>query len=491
METDNKSYRQIIKSTGIFGGSQVITILIGIVRNKLLAIILGASGIGLISIYQNILDLVRSVSSFGIETTGVKEIASVAQHEELNKLREAVSLIERWVFLFAITGGLVCLLFSYPIGIWAFGNSSYTVHISLLSVCVFFSILAAGEVIVLHGLRRITDMVKATLIGSVVGLIFSLPLYYIFREKGIIPAFILMSISTYMVANYYRREVQLGVVRLSFRDTFRRGVPFLKMGFFIVISSVLTLLGFFLIRTLLNRDAGLYSVGLFQAAWSITNVYLMLILKSMGSDFYPRLCTIIDNNESSKKLINEQTHIVLIIATPIILLLLLCSKLVLSLLYSSEFVSATSLLNWQVFGTFFKVLSWPLGFILLAKGKGKIYFFSETLYLAIYLGCSYWLYGEYGLEGIGISFLIAYIVYLVAVFLLGRQLSDFKWSNRNMLIGFISFILVLLAFVLIQFCREYIIIAGVPLFIISVLYSLFNLNKVMPLKSILKFLRKG
>lgn len=489
LEIDNKSYKQIVKSTGIFGGSQIITILIGIIRNKVLAVLLGASGIGLISIYQNILDLIKSVASFGIENTGVKEIALVSQHEKLDRLKEAIYLIERWIFIFAVLGGGVCLLFSYPISIWAFEDTSYTIHICLLSICIFFSVLTVGEMVVLHGLRRIIDMVKSTLAGSLAGLIFSLPLYYIFREDGIIPAFIVASICFYIVANYYRRGIQIGTVRMPFSAILRKGMPIIKMGFFIVISSVLTLLGFFLIRTFLNRDAGLYSVGLFQAAWSITNVYLMLILKSMGSDFYPRLCSIIDDNKSSRKLINEQTYIVLVVSVPIIVILFLCSEWILSILYSSEFTSAANLLNWQVLGTFFKVLSWPLGFILLAKGKGKLYFFSETLFLVVYLGCSYALYRQFGLEGVGMSYLIAYAVYLATVFIGGIRLLEFRWTGKNMLIGFISFILVLLAFNIVQYYPQYIIIAGVPLFVISVFYSLYNLNKVVPVRSLFDFLK--
>lgn len=490
MEIDNKSYRQIVKSTGIFGGSQVVTIIIAIIRNKILAVLLGASGIGLISIYQNTLDLIRSVSGFGMENTGVKEIASVSQHENLDKLKESIYLIERWVFVFALLGGMLCLLFSYPISIWVFEDASYTLHICFLSISIFFSILSMGEMVVLQGLRRIPDMVKSTIISSVAGLVISLPMYYIFKEDGIIPAFIIVSISAYITTNYYRRGVEIGTVQMSLRTVIERGVPMIKVGFFIVISSVLSLLGFFLIRTMLNKDAGLGSVGLYQAAWAITNVYLMIILKSMGSDFYPRLCAIISDNPSTKKLVNEQTYIVLIVSVPIIILLFICSQWALSILYSSEFTSATDILNWQVLGTFFKVISWPLGFILLAKGEGRIYFFTEALYLVIYLGCSYFLYGQYGLEGIGISYLLAYLVYLSAVFLLGKKLSEFNWTVSNILIGFISFILVLLAFNIAQYYRQYIIIAGVPLLLISLCYSLYNLNKVIPIKSLYGFIKR-
>lgn len=486
----NKSYSQIIKSTGIFGGSQIITILIGIIRNKILAILLGAVGVGLISIYQSALDMIKSISSLGIETTGVREIAAVNEGGK-EELHHVISIIDRWSLIFAGLGAAICLIFCYPISVWVFGDSSHSYQFALLSICMFFTILAAGQAVVLQGLRHISYMVKSSVIWNVCGLIISLPLYYFYRLDGIVPVFITVSIAMFLSAYFYRRKINIEPMAVSLKQLKKRGASVLRVGIFIVLASILTTLSFFLVRAFLTKNTGLESVGLFQAAWTITNVYLMLILKSMGSDFYPRLCTIIGDNSKTSRLINEQTYIVLIIAVPIIVLLLLCSKIALSLLYSSEFEGAASILNWQILGTFFKVLSWPLGFILLAKGKGLIYFLSETFFLITYLGGIYCLYPLCSFESVGISYLIAYFLYLPLVFILGRGLSEFQWTSENLRIGFISLILVLLAFCIVKHVPNYTIIAGIPVLIISLSYSLFKLNKVFPLKSLLDFFKHG
>lgn len=488
--TNRKSYTQILKSTGIFGGSQIFTILIGVIRNKILAVLLGTAGVGLISVYQSTLDLVKSISSLGIETTGVREIAAVCDDSgERDELRYIISIIDRWALIFALLGASICLLFCYPISMWVFGNSSHSLQFALLSVCMFFTILAAGQAVVLQGLRKISYMVKSSIVWNVCGLVLSLPLYYFYRLDGIVPVFIVVSIAMYLSAYFYRRKIEIQPVVISFDQFKRKGISVLRIGLFIVLASILTTLSFFLVRTFLTKNTGLEAVGLFQAAWTITNVYLMLILKSMGSDFYPRLCTIINDNTKTRLLINEQTYIVLVIAVPMIVLLLLCSKIVLSLLYSPEFEGASTILDWQILGTFFKVLSWPLGFILLAKGKGLIYFLSEALFLMVYLGAIYCLYPVCGFESVGISYLIAYFLYLPVVFLLGCKLSKFQWTIDNIKIGFVSLSLVLLAFSIIKYIPNYSIIVGVLLFVVSVSYSLYNLNKVFPLKSLLNFFK--
>ncbi|SHF80862.1 O-antigen translocase [Dysgonomonas macrotermitis] len=491
MQKSDNSYKQIIRSTSIFGGSQVITILIGIARNKLIALLLGAAGTGLISVYQSILDTIKSITGFGIETSGVREVAKSAEEQEKTELYKTISTVDTWSLILAGLSAIVCILCAYPIGLWLFDNTEHTLKIAILSVSLFFMVLAAGQTVILQGLRQIGYMVKSAIIWNLTGLIAAIPLYYYWRAEGIIPVFIVVSIGMFYSAYYYRRRLNIPKIKLSFGEVKARGVEMLRLGFFIASAAIPTMVGYFIIRAFLTNNIGLESVGLYQAAWSITNVYLSMILKSMGSDFYPRLCSVIENKEGSRKLINEQTYIVLILCVPAILILLLVSKLALALLYSSEFTGAASVLNWQILGTFAKLLSWPLGFILLAKGKGAIYFATEMLYLLVYLGSTYLLYPYFGFDAVGIAYLLGYVIYLPVVFVIGKKLTGFKWASENLTFGIFSFILVLLAFVIVQYKPEYSIIAVVPMLVLSATVSFIKLNKVFPLKSVRNKLNKN
>ena len=55
MSDEGKSYRQILRSTSIIGGASVINILIGLVRVKVAAVLLGPAGIGLIGLFKAML----------------------------------------------------------------------------------------------------------------------------------------------------------------------------------------------------------------------------------------------------------------------------------------------------------------------------------------------------------------------------------------------------------------------------------------------------
>ena len=77
--TDDKStelhYRQIIKYTGLFGGIQTMNILVGLVRNKLTALLLGPLGMGLVALYQSSVKLVSDSTGLGLGMSGVREIS--------------------------------------------------------------------------------------------------------------------------------------------------------------------------------------------------------------------------------------------------------------------------------------------------------------------------------------------------------------------------------------------------------------------------------
>ena len=72
-----RSYAEILTSSMLVGGASAITIILGIVRTKALALMLGPAGIGMIGLYLSIADLTRSVASLGIGGSAVRQVAGV------------------------------------------------------------------------------------------------------------------------------------------------------------------------------------------------------------------------------------------------------------------------------------------------------------------------------------------------------------------------------------------------------------------------------
>ncbi|MFV0467825.1 MAG: O-antigen translocase [Dysgonomonas sp.] len=491
MTKKNASYNQIVKSTGIFGGSQIVNMLIGFVRTKIIALLLGTTGVGLIGIYQSVVDMIRSVTCLGLDTVGTREVAATNSLDDKRALEDIVAVIRWWIKTTACLGAAVCIIFCYPISIWAFETADYALPIALLSFCVFFTILNIGQTILLQGMRQITDMVKANILSNFAGLLICIPVYFIFGLKGIALSLVITSIVTFSITYFFSRKLDLKSVTISWRYAFPKGKRMIRLGFFIVLAGVCNPVCMFLIRTFISSNIDLDAAGLFNAVWTITNIYLMLILRSMGSDFYPRLCSIINKNAATRKLVNEQTYIVLIIAAPIIVGMLLLAKPSLILLYTPSFTPAATLLQWQILGTFLKVLSWPMGFVLLAKAKGVWFFVSEVLFFAAYLACAYVLFPFFGLDAAGIGYLMAYVIYLACMFFMAYRLCRFKWRKDVIIMASANLILILLTFLIMQKVdgiRAY--ICASVIFVFAGIVSIIKFNKVVSIRSVLNKLKR-
>lgn len=490
MSKSNSSYNQILKSTTIFGGSQIIVILIGLIRTKIVALLLGPAGIGLIGIFQSVMDMIRSGSLLGMDTVGVKEIAEVNSLEDKSALDRTISFFNKWFYISVLLASAACILFCYPISLWAFGSNEYALYIALLSIAISFLIITTGRSVVLQGMRKIAELAKSTILGSIIGLILTIPIYYIWRIDAIVPTLILNALIGFLVVEYYYKRQGFESVFISNKEVKQKGFRGLRLGIFIVISGFIGTLSMFIIRAFISRNMDLDAAGLFQSAWVITNVYLGLVLKAMGADFFPRLSALSENKTEVKKLVNEQTYIVLVIASPMIVGLLLFSDFALSALYSTKFISASAILQWQALGTFFKVLSWPMAFILLAKGKGILFLLTEVSYYFIYLLSAYLLYPYYGLDATGIGFLVAYIVYLPMIFFIVRYLSDFGWNKAVWKMMVINLVIILGAFYTTVYSSKHTVTLTSIFLLVSLTYAYFNLKKVFDMDDLKRWFKK-
>src|SRR5262249_4281552 len=157
-------------------------------------------------------------------------------------------------------------------------------------------------------------------------------------------------------------------------------------GFAFMSSAMLTMGVAYATRVLLLRNEGFEATGLYQAAWTLGGLYVGFVLQAMGADFYPRLTASANDNPVCNRLVNEQTRIGLLIAGPGLLATLTFAPIVISLFYSAKFVGAVGILRWICLGTTLQVISWPMGYIILAKGKRNLFFWSEVAWAIVSLG---------------------------------------------------------------------------------------------------------
>src|SRR5450631_164282 len=441
-----QTYGQILKSSAVVGGASVLNIGIGIIRTKAMALLLGPAGFGLAGLFTSIVTLTQSIAGMGINSSGVRQIAEAAGSDDKARIGRTVAVLRRTSVILGLFGALMLITFSRQVSKITFGDAHRTSAICILSLAVLFQLISAGQGALLQGMRRITDLAKMNVIGAIWGTLISIPVVYFFREKGIVPSLVCVAAMAILTSWWYSRKIQLEIPTMVASEVGREAKALLKLGVAFMCSGLMVTGVAYVVRVILSKKVGFAATGMYQSAWTLGGLYVSFILQAMGADFYPRLSAVSGNNEECNRLVNEQALVGLLLAGPGVIATLTFAPLVIALFYSAKFGAAVPVLRWICLGATLQVITWPMGFIILAKARQDFFLFSEVVWAAVAVGLAWTCVGLFGLNGAGIAFFGSYIFHWILTYPLVRHLSGFRWSAENTRTGLLYLPLIAIVF---------------------------------------------
>jgi len=480
-KAEENSYGQILKSSALIGGSQVVNIAIGIVRTKAMAVFLGPAGFGLMGLYSSIADVAQSIAGLGVNSSGVRQIAEAAGTGDTNRIARTATVLRRTSVLLGIFGALLLVVFSRQASSLTFGDNQHTAGIILLSLAVLFRTVSAGQGALIQGMRRISDLAAMGILGAFFGMIISVPLVYLFREDGVVPALVTVAFMSLVVSWWYSRKLQIESPVMTVSQVRQEATGLLKLGFAFMASGLLTMGAAYAVRIIVVRQLGLEAAGFYQAAWTLGGLYVGFILQAMGADFYPRLTAVVNDNRECNRIVNEQATVGLLLAGSGVIATLTLAPMVISVFYSARFGGAVEVLRWICLGMMLRVITWPMGYILVAKGEQNLFLFTDLAWTVVNVALSLICVSVFGLNGAGIAFLGSYVFHGLLVYLIVWRLSGFRWLPQNRKTGL--FFLSLVGVVFVGFYSlPFFLSIGVGLFatLLSALYSVRVLLKIVP-----------
>lgn len=430
-----KTYHQILKSSAWIGSSSVVTVAIGMVRTKAFALFLGPTGVGLLGLYGSISDVTRSVAGMGVNGSGVRQIAEAVGSGDGDRIARTVTVLRRVSILLGVLGAAALVLLARPASLMTFGTDQRSGGIALLSIVVFLSLVSAGQTAHIQGMRRIADLARMRIWGALLGTAASIVLVYFFREDGVVPALVAVAATAVLTSWWYSRRVKVKAPPLTAAQITREAAALLKLGFAFMASGILMMGVAYFVRIVVLRRVGFEAVGMYQAAWAVSTMYVGFILQAMGEDFYPRLTAIAGQNAACNQMVNEQAHVSMLLAGPGILATLTFAPKVIALFYSGKFVAAGEILQWFCLGIALRVVIWPIGFIVLAKGAHQWFFWSEVVWAIVHAALAWILVNAFGAIGAGMAFFGSYVSHGCLIYPVVRRLSGFRWSPENRKVG--------------------------------------------------------
>lgn len=484
------SYTQILKSTAMIGGSSVVNIGFSIIRNKAMAVLLGPEGVGLMGLYTSIADLTQTLAGLGIQVSGVRQIAEAAGAEDTERIARTATVLRRISIVLGVAGAVLLAAFAMPVAQFTFGDRSHAMGVALLAIAVLFRLISAGQIALVQGMRHIADLARINMLAALFSTAIGIPMVYRFGQAGIVPALVAMAAMSILTSWWYARKIKVEPVAISAGQIVEESAALLRLGVVFMASGFLTVGAAYAVRIIVMRQDGFEAAGLYQAAWTLGGLYAGFILQAMGTDFYPRLTAVAEDDEECNRLVNEQTQISILLAGPGLIATLTIAPLVMTLFYSPAFHPAVDVLRWICLGMMLRIVSWPMGFIVLAKGDRNTFFWTEVAATVVNVGLAWLLVPRVGLVGAGMAFFGLYIWHGILIYVLVNRMSGFRWSASNLRLGLIFLPATVIVFGVVFVLPIWPAAAvGAAFALVTGLYSLRMLAILLPEETLPAFIR--
>ena len=486
--TRARNYQHILKYTGVFGSVEVLKILIGLVRNKLVAMILGPDGMGLMSLFNSTIKLISDTTNLGIPISSVREISDATRDNDSQRLEKTVQTVRMLSIAVAVVGMIFCASLCSLLNKWTFTWGDHTLHFVLLSPVVGIMAILAGEVAILKGMRQLRQLAQLSIYNITVALLLSVPLFYLWGEAAIVPVLILTElVQLLLVMRCSYRLVPFSIGKWA--QLPKAGKSIATLGFAFVFSGIFTSGADFLIRTYLNNVASLEVVGVFNAGFVIVFVYAGMVFSAMETDFFPRISAIGSCGRELNMTVSEQIEVSILIAAPMLVFLMVCMPIILPLLYSNSFTPAVEMVQIGLLSLLFRAVYLPIEYISLARAKSLVFMAQEFVGTALLLTGVIGGYHWANLWGVGLGLTCAYALEMLFVMVNSRLVFNYVISLKAVHYLLLQLLMGMAAYAVVVFAPSTLFywFGGTVICLLSAGYSL---NIIRKKTTIINMLRK-
>ncbi|MDC7996133.1 oligosaccharide flippase family protein [Altibacter sp. HG106] len=480
----DNGFRKVLKATSLFGGVQVVNILISLARSKFVAVLIGPSGMGILGLLNSTLYLVNSGTQLGLDKSAVKELSYAKKNEGEEAVSRQAAILKRLVWGTIVIGMLIMIIGAPWFSQWAFDADTFTTPIRWLALAVLFTQLTKSRLAILQGLQKHAPLAKANVLGNFIALALTIPLYYFYGIDAIVPVIIIASAISLIVTLYFSERISLPKTRVSNAVALQEGKGMIGLGVTLSVSGLIALLTTYLLQIFISYQSGTAEVGFYNAGIVILNTYVGMVFTAMATDYFPRLSALSDDILRIRQTVFEQAYIAVLLLVPIVVVFTAFAPFIINVLYSDAFDPTATFVRWGILAMLLRAVSWSMGYIIIAKGDSRLFIKTAIGFNALLLGLNLLGYYYWGFVGLGISFIVHYSLHAVGMFLITRWRYQFYFPSGFSGIFFGSVVLCVVAF-LVSFVENtfWRYFAHVLLILIASGYSIYFLDRKIKLRT--------
>lgn len=406
------------------GASSLIKILTSFVTTKVVAALLGPSGIALMGQLTNFLSFLFAFSSGGINGGVVRYIAEY--REKSNIIKFYISTSFYITFLFSTFLSVSVFLYSDVLSEKILYSQEYSIVFRITGVFLMLYAFNSILIAIVNGLK---DFYKYTLINissSFLTLIISIVFVLLFNLKGALIGLVVSQCIVIFVTLYFTRKDFWFKINKVFRYYNRKvAIRLLKYSLMAITTAFLVPITQLLIRSYVIKKFSLEEAGIWEGINKVSNMYLVVVTTTLGIYFLPKFSETKNNLELRTQLFKAFKIVFPALCIGCFLIFLL-KDLVIDIVFTHEFHSMRELFKYQLLGDIMKIMSWILGTLMVSKAMYKEYIFFEIFTNTALYFLSTQMSLRFGLSGLCIGYCITTALTFIVMVLVFRKLLFIK-----------------------------------------------------------------
>lgn len=407
--------------------SSAIKVLAGIVTTKIMAVFVGPNGVALLGNFNNIMSTLISFSNGAIGSGITKYISEYDDEEEKENI---VAHSIKICLTCSLIIGAGILIFHNALARLAFGNTDYSSAFIIGGATIIFFGLNTTISAVYNGYRHISYLIITGIIGSILSVVLAFVITMRFGLFGALINSAIAQICIFMINIYFMRKLKLVNVHLI-RSKLNRNLTWklFKYALMSTVTAVVVPMSTLMIRKYILSSFSSDEAGYIQGVWNISSAYLLVVTTTLSVYYLPTLSSIKDEI-SLRREIFKGYKFILPIAILCGIIIYLCRDMIIHVLYTPEFMPMKRYFLFQIIGDTFKIASWILAFLMVAKAMTKWFIITELLFSFLYVIFSFFFMKLYGSIGVTYAYVLNYLLYLIVMIILFRDLL-FKGSREG------------------------------------------------------------
>ena len=410
----------IIKVFSLNALSTFVRMLAGMVSVKIVAVIIGPAGIALLGQLNNFSSILLGMGNGGINTGITKYVAEYKEDNE--QVRGYISNALRITIICSLIVSIILIVFCRQLSQWILLSDEYYYVFILFGITLIFFTLNGLITSILNGFKEFRLYVRVSIFGTIAGLIYSILLVYLWGLSGaMINAVTFQSIMLFVTLWICRKLPWMK--REYFIQKFNKPIVKKYLGYSLMTITTLALLPTcqMLLRGYVISELSPTDAGIWEGMNRISSMYLSVITSAFSIYYLPRLSEITDAAELRHEIFRCY-KVVVPMLLGISFVIFLLKHFILWFLFTPEFYPMESLFGWQLAGDIFKMCSWLLSFLMVAKAMTSKFIITEVGFNLLYLTMAFLCMKLNGVVGLTQGYLIAYVVYSIVMIILFRNI---------------------------------------------------------------------